>query len=120
MRELVRVDQAAGKLVVGVGRKPVTREKLGLGVERLPVAFHQAIDFRLRRFISRHRIGTRQSREILPEAVTGDEAMKVVLLQAEAGKVVPASHVFARRRQTGNLTEDLEQAVVVEVQKTGM
>ena len=42
--------------------------------------------------------------------------MEIIPLQAEAGQVVPASHVLSRSRQAGHLPEDLEQAVIVEVQ----
>src|SRR5579864_4485922 len=46
--------------------------------------------------------------------------MKVVSLQAESGEVVPASHVLARCRQSGHLSKNLEQAIVVEPEKTRM
>src|ERR1700722_17463750 len=52
--------------------------------------------------------------------MAGDEAVEVVALQAEAGKVVPASHVFSGSGQAGNLAKDLEQAIVLEVEKAGV
>src|SRR5579863_9975868 len=52
--------------------------------------------------------------------MAGDEAVEVVAFQAEAGKVVPASHVFSWGGQAGYLAEDLEQAIVVEVQESGV
>src|SRR5580700_3417172 len=52
--------------------------------------------------------------------MAGDEAVEVVALQAEAGEVVPASHVFSGSGQAGNLAKDLEQSIVVEVEKAGV
>src|ERR1700722_9837103 len=52
--------------------------------------------------------------------MAGDEAVEVVALQAEAGEIVPASHVFSRSGQAGNLAKDLEQTIVIEVEKAGV
>ena len=46
--ELVRVDQAAGELVVGVGGQPIIDEELGFRIECFRVTLDQAIDFRAR------------------------------------------------------------------------
>src|SRR5437868_9632447 len=52
--------------------------------------------------------------------MSGDEAMEVISLQAEASQIVPASHVLTRRGQTGHLSKYLKQAIVIEAQKTSM
>src|SRR5271169_3662972 len=111
--EFVSIDQAAGQLVVGIGRKTIVDEELGFRIQRLSVAFHQAIDLGTRGFRSRDRVGASQSRNILSKTVAGNEAMEIVSFQTESGKVVPAAHVFSRRRQAGNLSVDLEQAIIV-------
>jgi hypothetical protein len=58
--KLVRIDQTAGKLVVGVCREPVTVEELGFGIECFRIAFDQAINLGARRFRSSHRVGSSQ------------------------------------------------------------
>src|SRR5579864_2909286 len=52
--------------------------------------------------------------------MAGDETVKVALLQAEAGEVIPAAHVLSRRGKAGDLPKDFQEAVVVEIQKAGM
>src|SRR5450755_2847529 len=118
--EFVRVNQAAGKLVVGVGRQAVVDEKLCLRVERFGIPLHEAINLRSGRFRSSDRIGPRDSRNILSKAVAGEEAVEVAAFQTEAGQVVPSAHVFPRRWQAGNLPEDLEHSVVVKMLEDGM
>ena len=117
LRELVRIDQTTRQLVVGVGRQPVTLEEDRLVVERVGVAFHQPADLGARRLRARHRVRARETRHVLPEAVSRDEPMEVVRLEVEAREIVPAAHVFSRRGHAGHLSEHLQQTVIVEVQE---
>src|SRR5580658_5018770 len=98
MGELVRVNQAAGELVVGVRRKPIIHEELGLGIKRFSIAFYQAIDFRASGLRTGDCTGSRKSRKILSKAMAGDKRVKVIAHQAEASAVIPSAHVFTRGR----------------------
>src|SRR5580704_10091721 len=118
--KLVRINQPARELVIGVRRQSITRKEFRLRIERFSVAFYKTIDFRPRSFRSGDCVRPCKSRKILPKTVACDEAMKIIPLQAEAGQVVPASHVLTRRGQARNLPENLEQPVIVEVQETVM
>src|SRR5580692_677560 len=93
--ELVGVNQAAGELVVGIGRQAVVHEELGLGVERFRVSLDQTINFRPGWLGSGDGIGPSQARKILSKTVTGNKPMKVVVFKAESRQVVPASHILA-------------------------
>ena len=46
--KLVRINQPAGELVIGVRRQSITRKEFRLRIERFSVAFYKAIDFRPR------------------------------------------------------------------------
>src|SRR5579859_1778726 len=49
-----------------------------------------------------------------------NEPVEITLLQAEAVEVVPAAHVFSGSRHSRDLSKDLQQAIIVEVQKAGV
>src|SRR5580658_7342994 len=118
--ELMGVNQSAGELVVGVCGQAIVHEESRFGVEGFRVSLDQAIDLRTRRFRSGDCVSPGQSGNVLPKGMAGDEAVKVVALQAETGEVVPASHVLSGSGQSGNLPKDLEQSIVVEVEKASV
>ena len=60
-RELVGVYESAGKLVIGICRQAVVREKLSLQIERLSISLDQAVHFGACRLPSRSGIGSGES-----------------------------------------------------------
>ena len=56
--ELVSIDQAAGELVIGVGRKAIVHEEFGLRIEGLRVTFDEVVYFLASRLGSGNRIGS--------------------------------------------------------------
>src|SRR5215469_7792131 len=84
VRKFVSIDQAAGKLVVSIGREPVVHEELGLRVQGLAIAFYQAVDFCASFFGTGDRVRSCQGRDILPEAMARNEAVKIVMFEAES------------------------------------
>src|SRR5271165_2824518 len=93
--KLVRVNQAAGEFVVGVRRQTIVYEERGFGIERFAVTLYQTVDFRPSRLRPCDRVGPRESRDILSKTMACNKAVKVISLEAEAGEVIPASHVLA-------------------------
>jgi hypothetical protein len=56
----------------------------------------------------------------LPEAVSRNESVKVVLGKIESLEVIPAAHVFTRSGKAGLLAKDFQQAIIVEMKKERM
>ena len=108
--KLVRVEQADGNLVVGVGREAVAVVELGR--DGLRIAAHQPLDLLLRGLVAGGGVVARQAAEHLPKAVTGAEAVHVLERKAVV-PVVPSAHVVAGSRHARALAERLEQAVLV-------
>ena len=75
----------------------------------------QPVDFFLRRLGPRNRIGAGQSRKILPEAVPGNESMKLVRRIKVGIIVVPSTHVGTGSGHARPLPEWLEQSIVIQI-----
>jgi hypothetical protein len=84
VNELMSIDQAARKLVVGVSRKTIIDEELSFRIQRFTITFHQAVYLGPSRFRSRNCVSASQPRDILSETVAGNEPMKIVPFQTES------------------------------------
>jgi hypothetical protein len=116
--ELMRVDEAAVGLVEGVGGDAVVFVKLFAdgGGE----AGDETMDLGLRRLVAGDGIGARETGDPLAEGVARNIAGHILRWIEEAGGGVPATQVFAGSGLAGELTEGLEDAVLVEVEKESM
>src|SRR5215469_14047031 len=108
VRELVGIDQAAGQLVVGVGREAIVDKELSLRIECFSVSLYQTIDLRPGFVRSGDRIRPRQAGKILSKTVSGNKSVKIVALQAKPADVVPTAHIFSGRGLAGYLAENLK------------
>ena len=115
------VDEPDDQLVVGVrGQGVVVEEARGDG---LGILAHQPRDLVLFNRVARDGVAPGQARQVLTEAVTGDESVPVgrapVLgIDVEVGRlIVPTAHVGAGSRLARAHPEGLEQPIVVDVQE---
>jgi len=112
--ELMRVDEAAIGFVEGVsGDAVVFVEFFADGRGK---AGDETVNLGLGGFVSGDRIGAREAGEPLTEGVAGDVAGHVLGRIEERRGRVPAAEIFAGSGRAGELTERLENAVLVEVE----
>ncbi len=71
-------------------------------------------------FVARDGVGARQAGDPLTEGVAGDIASHVFRRVEEWRGRVPAAEVFTGCGQAGELTEGLEDAVLVEIEEEGV
>ena len=111
------VNQAATRLVIGVGRQTVVDIELPAWFHRFTEGTNQAVHLFLSGLRPRHRVGASQTRQILSKAVAGNEGMKIIHGAKVIGVVIPAAHVGSRSRHPFALPERLQQCIFVEVQE---
>ena len=117
LSKFVRVNQATAGLVVSVGRQMIVNIKLSRRLDCFRECVDQAVNFFLRWLGPGNRIGAGQSRKILPEAMSGNESMKLVRRIKVGIVVVPSPHVGTRSGHARALAEWFEQGVLIQIQK---
>src|SRR5215471_6272810 len=115
--EFVRINEAAASLIERVSGKSVVDVELAGWLDRLAKCPDEPVNFLLSRFRTSDRVRARQPGQVLAEAVSGNEAVKIVFVVEVVGVVVPAAKVRPRSRHSLALAKRLEQPVLVQMEK---
>ena len=107
----MRVDESDVDLVEGVGGQRVVLVEARR--DRRGEAGDQALHLLPGFLVSRDRVGTRQTRHVLSEAMARYETVHILGRIEAGGCVVPAAEILAGRRQAGREAKWLQQRILV-------
>src|SRR5437667_6481277 len=114
------IDETTAGLVECVAWQPVVNVELPRGLYGLRKGAHQAVNLFLRRLRSCHSIGARQPGKVLTKRMSGNEAVKVILLVKVIRIVIPAAEVGAGSRHPLTLAKRFEQPIFIEMKEQFM
>src|SRR5437764_1383031 len=114
------IDETTAGLVECVAWQPVVNVELSRGLYGLRKGAHQPVNFFLRRLRSCRSIGARQPGKVLTKRMSGNEAVKVILLVKVIRIVIPAAEVGAGSRHPLTLAKRFEQPIFVEMKEQFM
>ncbi len=113
--KLVGIYEAAAYFVECVSRQMIIHIEFACQINGPGVGVNQAVYFLPGSLGACHRVCPGQSGEVLPEAVAGNESMKVLFGIEVVGIVVPSAHVRTGSRQSRTLAEGFQQGVLVQI-----
>ena len=114
------IDETTAGFVECVARQPVVNVELPSGLYGLRKGAHQPVNFFLRWLRSCHSIGARQPGKVLTKRMSGNEAVKVILLVKVIRIVIPAAEVGAGSRHPLTLAKRFEQPIFIEMKEQFM
>src|SRR5260370_9760240 len=111
------IDETTAGLVECVAWQPVVDVELSRGLYGLRKGAHQPVNFFLRRLRSCHSISARQPGKVLTKRMSGNEAVKVILLVKVVHIVIPTSEVGDGSRHPHTLSKLFEQPIYIVIKQ---